>query len=361
MRKITVERNLTARQPGPRSMRARGWTKLSSIGGIIVTSTTIRYARGRSVPTADAPTWETSLLRALQSWRDSAGAASARDEYGEECVACEQDPYLAQIVTDSPWPHWMRHELRDRLHALRSDEFFRALDRPFDETTTLGDHYREQSADQTGENAPGSRPEAVLVVEDHMATWDLWIFARLAELGDWERLMFRDIDRRRQRAERRKLAKFAHPSALGAPHAAPVTLPPLDPEALTTIVDQWIEDLDEWNGHTADVFGESCELCSDFFMVEAAGLPRWTPHALRHDLARCVANLMAEHYPYDWRTGLEPSAELLGVPESDVNEVVEATERCRVEFEDRLFREMRTHAARLVDALESSVLPRLNG
>jgi hypothetical protein len=254
----------------------------------------------------------------------------------------------------------MRHELRERLHSLRSDEFFRALDRPFDDTTTLGDHYRAQTGGGIHPTS-GSRSEAVVVVEDHMATWDLWIFARLSELDDWERLMFRDIDRRQQRAERRKLAKFAHPSALGAPHAAPVTLPPLDPEALSTIVDHWIDDLDEWNGHTADVFGESCELCSDFFMVEAAGLPRWTPHALRHDLARCVANLMAEHYPYDWRTGLEPSAELLGVQESDVNEVVEATERCRVEFEDRLFREMRTHAARLVDALESSVLPRLNG
>ena len=315
--------------------------------------------------TDSSPTWEMRLLRTLQSWRDSAGAASDRDWLAEECAACPQDPYLAQISTTRPWPHWMRHELRDRVHALRSDEFYRALDRPFDDSTTLGDHYRSQTGE--GHLAPDSdaSPEAITIVDDLMTTWDLWIYERLERFANWERLMFRDIARRELRAERRFLARAAHPSALLQQPAPVVALPPLEGPALSRVIDDWIDDLASWtpedDGISCSGRGETdrCELCADFFMIEAAGLPSWTPHALRHRLATSLAALMAEHYPYDWRTGLEPSAELLGLSEEKIDDLATATERCRVEFEDQLFRDMRARAPRLISSLESVVLPRL--
>ena len=68
---------------------------------------------------------------------------------------------------------------------------------------------------------------------------------------------------------------------------------------------------------------------------------------------------MSEHYPYDWRTGLEPTAELLGLSDEKIDDLASATERCRVEFEDQLFRDMRARAPRLISSLESVVLPRL--
>jgi len=315
--------------------------------------------------TDSSPTWEMRLLRSLQSWRDSAGAASGRDWLAEECAACPQDPYLAQIPITRPWPHWMRHELRDRIHALRSDEFYRALDRSFDDETTLGDHYRSQTGDGLLDPDSDASPEAITIVDDQMTTWDLWIFERLENLANWERLMFRDIARRDLRAERRFLARAAHPSALLQPVPPAVSLPPLEGPALSRILDDWIEELSTWSpeddGITCSPTGETdrCELCADFFMIEAAGLPSWTPHGLRHRLATAIAALMSERYPYDWRTGLEPSAELLGMSDERADALAAATERCRVEFEDQLFRDMRARAPRLIASLEAVVLPRL--
>jgi len=276
--------------------------------------------------------WETSLLRMLQSWRDSAGAASARPDLAAECDDCSTDVFLSQLSPFLPWPHWMRHELRERLHALRAEAFVRARDQSIEDSLALA---------------------------DHMTTWELWIFERLQHLSNWERLMFRDMERRERKAERRHLSRAAHPSAMFAAPTPAVALPPLDPESFALILDHWIEDLDAWVPSRADDYGSGCQMCEDFFMVEAAGLPEWTPHGLRHNLATSIAALMSEHYPYDWRTGLDPSPTLLGVSETKLDELAEATERCRIEFEDQLFRDMRAHAPRLIEALETAVPPHL--
>ncbi len=64
--------------------------------------------------------WRAVLLRALQSWRDTAAAASTDGSLDERtCAACASNRYLVVAQHGEQWPHWMQHSLAQRLDLVR--------------------------------------------------------------------------------------------------------------------------------------------------------------------------------------------------------------------------------------------------
>ena len=109
-----------------------------------------------------------ALARTLQSWCDRDPRMWRIDD---DCTLCPSSSYLAVITQTRPWPHWMLHTLRERIHELRNDEFHRLLD--------------------VYPHGYAHDPAITQVIDDHMATWDLWIADRLRDFGGWERRMLR--------------------------------------------------------------------------------------------------------------------------------------------------------------------------
>ena len=139
--------------------------------------------------------WERDLARRLQSWRDTAARSAYNRQLHDECRACPSDPLLQVIPNAASWPHWMRHELRDRLFELRSDEFFLVLRQPFDGETSLGDHYRQHDGGGHLRRDSRAQASALRIVDDHMTHFDTWLRERVTMLREWEDRVFQRVAR----------------------------------------------------------------------------------------------------------------------------------------------------------------------
>ena len=271
--------------------------------------------------------WEIALLRALQSWRDTADAAAHDPRAQDECEYCEGFGFIELIPKKQPWPHWMRHGLRERLHELRSDELFVRLDEPF-EGSALGSGY-------------GRDPRRTLLVDDYMRLWDMWLRERLSSFEDWERRVL---------------------FAKGQPRGHEFSV--------ARIVDAWIPRVESWRREERERRDErehreqheqrerhehpehpSCEFCTAFFLVDAVAMPDWLPHSLAHALADDLAGLMTRYSPYDWRqviTGVFDHGPWL--TEED-EYLAERRRSWRLEYEELYFRDLLLCAPRIEDAL----------
>ena len=137
--------------------------------------------------------WETRLLRALQSWRDTAAVYELFPRDRGRCSTCHTSSYLAVVDPKRYWPHPLRHALLERLTDLRGEVVMELFDQPFDVHGSLGAHYR-------GSGMRDTCPGAVEAVENYTTAFDIWLGDRLTRLTFWTRRIERD---RRRRAEHR--------------------------------------------------------------------------------------------------------------------------------------------------------------
>lgn len=258
---------------------------------------------------APFPRWQRSLERALRSVESEAQRTSRTWALYVECSACANNSQL--LAFRDSWPHWLRHELSDALSDIRSVEFLRVLAVDFDGETTLGDRYRN-GHDGSGRARTRSAESAIRIVDTHMASFDRWICDQLATLPAWARCV----------------TALVYDDGEAA--------------SLTELVTRWIDRLPQWTpANETEV--DRCGLCMGFFMVDAAGLPGWTPHSLTHSLAREVNTLM-RRFGYNWANGT------LGE---------RPRKRPTLRFEESFFHEMRTLSRGVQGALNELVLPRL--
>jgi len=137
----------------------------------------------------DGLDWETRLLRALQSWRDTSAVYEVFPRDRGRCSTCHTSSYLAVVDPHRRWPHSQRHALLERLTELRAGVVMELFDQDFDEHGDLGAHYR-------GSGLRPTCPGAVETVQNYMTAFDIWLGDRLTRIEEWARRIERDRQRR---------------------------------------------------------------------------------------------------------------------------------------------------------------------
>lgn len=90
-----------------------------------------------------------------------------------------------------------------------------------------------------------------------------------------------------------------------------------------------------------------------FVMIDAAGLPGWTPHSLTHELATVLMDHLSRYSNFHFQPGLKGLA-----TEEFEGELGEVHRRIGHEIEDIFFKDLRKCSAKLVAALDKVVRPK---
>lgn len=140
--------------------------------------------------------WDTLLNRVLQSWKDSAWHQSQREWFYDEhrCEECDRDYYAAFAEAANAtagvwWPHWMFHNLHGLIIALRNELLLGLFEQPL-ANATVADYYRGSGLIPKAQQDAATR-EAIRLVADHNALFDLWLRERLSNLGAWPERVLR--------------------------------------------------------------------------------------------------------------------------------------------------------------------------
>ena len=258
--------------------------------------------------------WERDFNRRLQSWKDTAAESARNWELQSECGRCSSDPLLDAVVKMAPWPHWMRHSLRERLLEMRADESARIHE------------------ELCGRSAHDVSPSATRAMDDYMELFDRWLRQHLTQIWKWEM----DVLVNTRQWPRGGLS-------------------------LRSTLKHWIDGLDFWRPTDEETPIDECELCMTFYMIDAAGLPGWTPHSIVHDLASALIGYVSNRVDYDWRSGASDIVDTREWTEDFKEMFEESRQRETTEIEEEYFTSMRRLAPMVAEALETIVRPKVQG
>lgn len=135
--------------------------------------------------------WTAELDALLTAWCDTAWQyrhrhtdrhAAGIDGACPPCWVCDADPFIgAMQAAETPWPHWMRHSLHERLTAWRHDERDRFLSGVVGDTARLW----RSGAGVADAWRTTSQRASVEIVEEHLASFDEFIIRTLPVRRGW--------------------------------------------------------------------------------------------------------------------------------------------------------------------------------